>query len=227
MRMQFVFLILLCFSTINLLAKNDSNESIEFQKQIQELKTQNEHLKKDLEVATKNFELLENKITYKSDKLDDLAKQIKINEENFNKTFNLYFWMLFVSFIFLIGFGIYKGYKIWKIKDELDEYKKDTFNPASESIKSAQEILTSSTKTLTTEIMDYKNKISQLYKNVENDKNDLLKPLEEKILSLEDRILKYEKEHSTEENCQSIDASHQIGSNDTQLPQKSANDLLE
>ncbi len=219
--MKLIFLMFLWFPTTVLLAEN--NDTV-IQAQIQELKTQNEHLKKDLEVATKKFELLESKITYKSETLDDLAKQIKINEENFNKTFDLYFKMLCVGFVLLIVFGIYKGYKIWKIKDDLDEYKTHTFNPISDSIKNAQEILTSNTKILKTEIADYKNEISQLYKKVEDDKKNLLAPLEEKISSLEVRILNAQKRDT--ETLQTESVSTQI-INDAQLSKKSTTQFLE
>lgn len=211
----------LWFPTTVLLAEN--NDTV-IQAQIQELKTQNEHLKKDLEVATKKFELFESKITYKSETLDDLAKQIKINEENFNKTFDLYFKMLCVGFVLLIVFGIYKGYKIWKIKDDLDEYKTHTFNPIFDnSIKNARDT-TSNTKILKTEIADYKNEISQLYKKVEDDKKNLLAPLEEKISSLEVRILIAQKRDT--ETLQTESVSTQI-INDAQLSKKSTTQFLE
>lgn len=221
--MKLIFLMFLWFPTTVLLAEN--NDTV-IQAQIQELKTQNEHLKKDLEVATKKFELLESKITYKSETLDDLAKQIKINEENFNKTFDLYYWISIIIggavVIIATGMGLWRNGKLTDMKEEIDEHKK----MLQENLKLHLENFNLAERKRATAFEDSQNKISQLYKKIENDTNVLLKPLEEKLSFFEYRMLNYEKEHNPKQSSQPKTTST-LPNDDTQPSKKSATDLLE
>lgn len=214
--MKLIFFMFLWFSTTVLLAENNNTG---FQAQVQELKTQNEYLKKDLEVATKKFELLENKITYKSENLDDLAKQIKINEENFNKTFNLYYCLGIIIFILIIIFGFYKNNEIQtakkEIKSELDDYKKASL----ENIQLVLENFKLDEKHRKIFFEDYQNEMKRLYHQADKDKSELEISLREIIILLENRILKLE--------TKPIDIILTQPNNSTPTINKSATDLLE
>lgn len=210
-----LFCLVLIIFIANVLLANDSLES-----QIHSLETQNEHLRKDLELANKKFEILESKIILKSENLDELMKQIKSNEQNFNKTFDLYFWMIVVGFLFLIVLGLYKGYNVWQMKEEFDKYRKDTIDPIIDAIKTTQDLQKSSAEHLSNEVEDYKNKISRLYNQAEEDKNALLTELQNSISDLENRILEIENK-----DYKSIDS--QSKSSKEEKVSKSNDDLLE
>lgn len=137
---------------------------------LNEIKSENNVFKT---LISSDFKNLETTLTQKNNNLNSLIEQYKINESNFNSTLNLYYYISLIGFVLLVAFGIYKSTGIYKLKQEVDVYKNENLDPIMEAIKARQEAViitqTSITNSLSS-INDYENKITDIYKNTDEDR---------------------------------------------------------
>lgn len=222
--MKLIFHIFLYFSTISLYA-NDNNKTL--QTLVQELTVQNENLKKDLEITNKKFELLESRVTYKSDSLDNLARQIKVNEENFNKTFELFRLIVliigFAVIIIAILMGLYRNGQLADMKEEINNYIK----VIKDNIQLHLDNFTLAENRRKTSFEGYEDEIKRLYHQADSDKNILETSLRESITDLDSKLLRIKKICCKEDSLLNIDTTNESKQNSKDNAKNLTDDLLE
>lgn len=135
-----------------------------------EMKNENILFKK---LISSDFKNLETTLKQKNDNLNALTNQYKLNENNFNRTLSLYYYISILGFILLIAFGIYKSSGIYKLKKEVDLYKNENIDPFLDAIKARQETVTITQTNIINSlnsIEGYENKIAEIYKTTDNDR---------------------------------------------------------
>ena len=151
----------------------------------------NDYTKKNLEAFDKQLETFNNKLQIKSDYLDDLKTQIKLNLENFNSNLDLFYWLAFIAFILIIILGLYKNYKLYNVENDIDEYKKENLNPLIDTINNSNKQIKNTISNIELDIdnkskiiNNYESKIKEVFNGTDSDRINL----EKQIIELQEEL---------------------------------------